>query len=360
MKNKQDHLTFLLANPEFVRWVKTPDEELDIYWNNWIQGHPEAAEDILKAKAMVMAFQEKKALPSTEQKERLLQELITSEGMMRTYPNAHEISRKQEKAPSVSLWDRAGQWNKVAAILLVVLIFSGLYHVFTPTSVEVLVSEIPPVRWITKETLPGEKLMVKLSDGSSIWLNSGSVLRFPETFDSLSRELELTGEGYFEIEPDQNRAMQVRAGELMTEVLGTSFTINTTDKKRQRISLISGKVQVKNVHFDQNITLKPGEQLDYNPTTNTFKIKPFQTQDVLGWKEGILQLRNASFRDVVHALEKWYGVEIQVSGTPSRAWNLSSDFKNQDLDLVLERIAYIEAFDFTIDRKKVYLQFKTQ
>jgi ferric-dicitrate binding protein FerR (iron transport regulator) len=349
MKNRQDHLTFLLANPEFVRWVKTPDKALDIYWNNWIQGHPAAAADILKAKAMVMAFKEKKVLPSTEQKARMLHELITSESKTRTSPSMYAgVNRKQKEAHSISLWDRAGQWNKVA------------YQVYTHTSVEVTVAEIPPVPWITKETLPGEKLMVKLSDGSSIWLNSGSVLRFPETFDSLSRELELTGEGYFEIVTDQDRPMQVRAGGLVTQVLGTSFTINTTDEKRQRISLISGKVRVKNSNYDQDISLEPGEQLDYDPATHTFKINPFRTKDVLGWKDGILQLRNESFGEVVRALEKWYGVDIQVRGTPSRAWNLSGDFKNQDLDLVLERISYIEAFDFTIDHKKVHVEFNVQ
>lgn len=360
MKNKQDHLTFLLANPEFVRWVKTPDKELDLYWNNWVQGHPEAAADILKAKAMVMAFREEKVLPSPEQKASLLHQIITSENNTDASANSHRVNRKLNIGDSTSLWERAGQWNKVAAILIAVLICSGVYHVLTHVPEEIVLSEIPPIPWVTKETLPGEKLMVKLSDGSSIWLNSGSRLRFPETFDSLSRELELKGEGYFEIAQDNGRPMRVLAGELTTVVLGTSFTINTTDKKRQRISLISGKVRVTNNIHDQDIALQPGEQLDYDPTTHSFKIKPFKTLDVLGWKDGILQLRNASFEEVSRILERWYGVEIQVIGTPSRAWNLSGDFKNQDLDLVLERIAYIEEFDFTIDHKKVYIQFKTQ
>ncbi|HSI77321.1 MAG TPA: FecR domain-containing protein [Lunatimonas sp.] len=357
MKNKQDHLTFLLANPEFVRWVKTPDKELDIYWSNWVQGHPEAAADILKAKALVMAFREKKVLPSPEQKARQLHEIITAEGKTKTTATSNGVSRKRKADHSSSLWDRAGQWNKVAAILMTVLICSGIYHVYTHVPDKAVLADIPPVPWVTKETLHGEKLMVKLSDGSSIWLNSGTVLRFPETFDSLSRELELTGEAYFEIASDQNRPMQILAGKLVTLVLGTSFTINTTDEKRQRISLISGKVQVKNSNYDQDIFLGPGEQLEYDPTTHFYKINPFKTENVLGWKDGILQLRNASMEDAVRALEKWYGVDIQVSGSPSRAWNLSSDFKNQDLDLVLERIAYIEAFDFTIDNKKVYIQF---
>lgn len=356
MKYKQDHLTFLLGNPEFVRWVKNPDKELDIYWSNWVQGHPEAAADVLKAKAMVMAFREKKVLPSLEQKERMLHEIITSE----TKTNSKGVGRKRKLDHSKSLWERAGQWNKVAAILIAVLICSGIYHVFTIAPEEAALSEIPPVPWVTKETLPGEKLMVKLSDGSSIWLNSGSVLRFPETFDSLSRELEITGEGYFQIASDQARPMQIRAGELVTQVLGTSFTINTMDEKQQQISLISGKVRVKNSNYYQDIVLEPGEQLNYNPITSTYKINSFKTEDVLGWKDGILQLRNASFWEVVRILEKWYGVEIHVSGTPSRAWNLSSNFKNQDLHLVLERIAYIEEFDFTIDHKKIYIQFKTQ
>lgn len=348
---------FLLANPEFVRWVKHPDKQLDIYWNNWIEGHPEATKDILKAKAIVLAFQEQKVVPVAGKKEALLRKIVTSEDSVKRCSASMAHIRKER---SSSLWDRTSQWNKVAAILFAVLIFSGLYQFYTYEPAPVNVPEIPPPVWITKTTSPGEKLMVKLTDGSTIWLNAGSMLRFPEVFDSHKREIEIAGEAYFEIIRDENRPMQVRSGELTTYVLGTSFTINTEDRQRQRVSLISGKVKIQNRRIDQSIALKPGEQLAYDQRTGAHEVRKFDIADVLAWKDGILLFRDASFRQVVLALERWYGVQMQVKGSPSQQWKLSGSFKNQDLDLVLQRMAYMESFDYTINHKKVSLQFNTQ
>nr|MBI1230971.1 DUF4974 domain-containing protein [Cytophagales bacterium] len=353
MKEQQDYLMFLLANPEFVRWVKHPDKRLDIYWNNWIEGHPEATKDIMKAKAIVLAFKEQKVVPLPGKKEVLLQKIVTSDRYL--------ARRTQMSKPnSLSQWDRTSQWNKVAAILFAVLVCSGLYQFATYTPVTKVNADTPPPVWITKTTSPGEKLMVKLPDGSTIWLNSASQLRFPESFDSLLREVEVAGEAYFEVIPDPNRPMRVCSGELTTHVLGTSFTITTEDELRQRVSLISGKVRIESRLSDKDVMLNAGEQLTYNQRTGMHQVSRFEAAEVLAWKEGILLFRDATFGDVVSALERWYGVQMQVKGSPSREWKLSGSFKNQDLDLVLQRMAYMESFDYTINHKKVSLQFNTQ
>ena len=243
-------------------------------------------------------------------------------------------------------------------MILVLTCYSGyLLNQFIGSEIPTVeIDEIQPTL-ITKTTHNGEKLNFKLPDGSSVWLNSGSQLTFPKEFDSLERNVALIGEGYFEVKRDTLRAFKVVSGNLETEALGTSFNVNFFNPKQVLVSLLSGKVKIQTKALEESYILEPGQQLQYIPTEKEIKILKVTSETAIGWKDGLLSFKNAGFSEVIKSLERWYGVTIQVSGNPSKNWKLSGRYENQNLDLVLDRMSFIEDFNYEIVRKNIHLKF---
>ena len=352
MDNAEETSLLLLTNPEFVKWVLYSNKELDIYWNNWMHVHPENLSEVKKAREILIGLQHHPLNVSQEVKSRVLQNILANDKAYPSNYSSYSVSYKERKS-----WRTINQWYKVAVILVLTCCSGHLLSKFAvpEKTMEKLVKIQPAV--ITKATQFGEKLNFKLPDGSSVWLNSGSQLSFPEKFDSLERKVVLLGEGYFEVKKDTSRVFKVVSGNLETEALGTSFNINFLNPQEVMVSLLTGKVKIQSEPTAESYLLAPGEQLQYIQIDNHFKISKIQSETVIGWKEGLLSFKNAGFDEVVASLERWYGVNIRVSGMPSKSWILNGKYKNQNLDLVLDRMSFIEYFNYDINGKKIHLKF---
>lgn len=352
MHKQDDIFLFLVTNTEFVRWVKSPNPELDTYWKNWMLAHPESLAEVKRAKEMISGLRQKTLPANASAKTRVLQTILASESIP-----VQKIPPKSVSRTKTPFWFCLDQWTKVAAILLLTLLSTFLLYKMTfvsPAPIEVP-SQTP---LISKVTRFGEKLTIKLPDGSTAWLNSGSELKFPERFDSLERRVMLSGEGYFEVSHDSIRTFRVVTGNIITEALGTSFAVNEEiETGKLEISLVSGKVKVNDKSRDEFVILSPGEQLRYRDSSQGMEVGTFSAEKVLGWRDGILQFSNAGFEEVIRKLERWYGVQIAVSGRPGTSWQLSGRYANQHLDLVLNRMSYIESFSYKINGKNVQLKF---
>lgn len=356
MSANQDLINLLLSDPEFVRWVKNSDPELDRYWKNWMASHPEKVNDVKQARELIIGLGIYQFQTNEEDKKVVLQKILAKDNRKAIDKNDLDFKLINLKQNHV-LWSRLGQWTKVAVILVVVVVASLIYHKSVPTSSIAIPVTPTPTQLITKTTNPGEKLNLKLADGTSVFLNSGSELIFPEKFDSLERVVELIGEGFFEVYLDTLRPFKVISGAFTTEALGTSFNINNLDGDRLSISLVTGKVKIKGVALADEIFLEPGLQLNFNSTNQKTLLRNFSIEEVTAWKDGELRFSNASFGEVIQKLERWYGVNMEVSGRPSENWQLTGNYKNQTLDLVLERMAYIESFQYSLNNKNVQLKF---
>ncbi|WP_162419164.1 FecR family protein [Cyclobacterium roseum] len=352
MQKQDDIFLFLLTNPEFVRWVKKPSPELETYWKNWMLAHPESLGAVKRAREMVAGLRQPSFRPDADAKSRVLQTILVSETI-----SDQQFSEKSIDRTKTFFWFALDQWTKVAAILFLTLFSTVFFNKMTisPSAQEEEVIPVPEL--VTKVTQFGEKLNIKLPDGSSVWLNSGSELEFPEKFDSLERRVILRGEGFFEVIPDRHRPFRVETGKIVTEALGTSFAINDIVEDKLEISLVSGKVKINHTSTRETVLLNPGEQLRYRNSNQSMEVGSFSVDKILGWKDGVLQFSNAGFEEVINSLERWYGVQITFSGRPDNSWRLSGRYTNQNLDLVLNRMAYIESFDYRIKGKNVHLKF---
>jgi len=158
----------------------------------------------------------------------------------------------------------------------------------------------------TIQTPIGGKFQLTLADGSKVWLNSASSLRFPVYFSGDNRTVELKGEAYFEVAKSQNKKFTVRSGNQTVEVLGTHFNINAySDEPVITTTLIEGAIRVVELNTHKFQILKPGEQ---SKVHNDIKIQRKDTQADIAWKDGYFYFENSSIETVMRQLGRWYGI----------------------------------------------------
>lgn len=187
------------------------------------------------------------------------------------------------------------------------------------------------VSGLNKVSTPrGGQYKVLLPDGSKVWLNASSSIRFPSVFPASERLVEITGEAYFEVTKDQKRPFTVRFNGSAVQVLGTSFNIMAyPEEGASRTTLVEGAVSIRNA--DQQARLRPGQQAAVLPGGRIQTIfKP--VEEAVAWKDGMFYFKNAGVQDVMRQLSRWYDVEVtyhgkvpvrQFTGRVSRDVNLS-------------------------------------
>ncbi len=162
-------------------------------------------------------------------------------------------------------------------------------------------------------TPQGGTYAVTLSDGTRVWLNTGTSLRYPTAFTGASRTVELKGEAYFEVASDAARPFSVVGGGQTIRVLGTHFNINAYDNEPAiRTTLLQGSVKV--VQGDRELLLRPGEQ-SLSTSAGALRVKKdIDTAAVMAWKNGMFQFDEADIGTVMRQIARWYNVEVVFNG----------------------------------------------
>lgn len=198
----------------------------------------------------------------------------------------------------------------------------------------------------TITTPKGGQYQVILPDGTRVWLNAASSLRYPAMLNSLkSRIVELTGEGYFEVARIegqfngriQNIPFTVKAGDQEVEVLGTHFNINAyTDERATVTTLFEGSVKV--VTATSSVLIKPGEHAILRG--NTLSSGKADREMAIAWKNGFFAFKKADIKTVMRQLSRWYNVEVEYEGNvPSRAFS-GEIYRNGSISHVFDLLDY--------------------
>lgn len=193
------------------------------------------------------------------------------------------------------------QAMKVAAVAAVTLCLSHIYNKVTfEENVPMCELKVPA----------GQQLNITLADGSNVWLNSLTVLRYPALFAGNERRVEIDGEGYFEVAKDEKKPFMVETSKGVIEVLGTVFNVDAYSKCNTfTTALISGKVKIE---ADENTYFLKPDQIAHCNADGTMSISQIDDYDHFRWKEGLISIRNESFKQIMRKFEKFYGVKINI------------------------------------------------
>jgi len=214
------------------------------------------------------------------------------------------------------------------------------------------------IAWIERENKKGERKYYQLPDGSAVWLNAESTLRYAAAFADSIRKVQLDGEAYFEVKKDVTRPFLVEVYGSTVAVLGTSFNVSSyQNEKEVKVALLEGKVKVQNTEQTQMVMLRPGEELIVSKEDDILRKARFNYEDTFGWKEGILSFDGVNFTDFRYRLERWYNVQIEVRGNAPENWELRAKYKNEVLKNVLKDISFNKGFRYQIENEKIIITF---
>ena len=206
----------------------------------------------------------------------------------------------------------------------------------------------------TITTPRGGQYQVTLADGTKVWLNAESSIRFPTAFMGKNREVELTGEAYFEVKADKDKPFLVKAGQTETRVLGTSFNIMAySDEGAVKTTLLDGAVSM--ALGLQSALLRPGEQGQYDDNKGSMMTRPVNTRAVVAWKDGYYFFDRTPVKSVMRQIARWYDVTIVYQGAAPKDEIVGKLPRTADVKEVLHIMELI-GIHFKIEGKTIVVQ----
>lgn len=208
------------------------------------------------------------------------------------------------------------------------------------------------------KTPKGGQYHIVLPDGTTVWLNSASELKFPSTFSSASRDVELKGEAYFEVAKYAGKGwtFNVKSDRQVVQVLGTKFNISAYENETfVKTSLAEGKVRVTGSGLGKSFTLKPGQESALNTKSSEIKVYDAEIADAIAWKEGLFVFDNENLFSAMNKISRWYDVEIVYQGEvkDKALWGTIS--RTEKIESLLKTLASTGVAKFKIEGRRVFV-----
>jgi transmembrane sensor len=173
-------------------------------------------------------------------------------------------------------------------------------------------SKIDPGGWNTLLVPAGNSYAFQLADGSKVWMNAVSELRFPLLFTQQERKVQLKGEAYFKVAHQAGQPFSVQVNGLTVKALGTEFNIKSYNGESTFISLVNGSVSVENAK-DEQVILLPGESVIADNSNSPLRKEQFDETMVLAWMQGLYYFRNEQLQQIAVVAERWFDIQVQLN-----------------------------------------------
>jgi len=201
----------------------------------------------------------------------------------------------------------------------------------------------------------GGQYQVTLPDGSEVWLNASSSIRFPTTFTGSQRVIELTGEAYFEVAKNAVMPFIVKMPQANVEVLGTHFNIMSYNEESVlKTTLLEGSV--KFITGNSSNLLKPGQQSQLAAGGKVKIESGIDVDEVIAWKNGIFHFEHSDIGAVMRQLSRWYDVEVDYSNTPVNELFHADISRKNSLSKVLKALELTGKVHFQLEGKKIIVR----
>lgn len=253
---------------------------------------------------------------------------------------------------------RLAAWlTKAAAILLLPVLGLVIYNIYSSPE------RITDNAGLTVDTLQivtpvGSRTVIQLSDGSEVFLNHGSKLKYPQKFTGKTREVDLSGEGFFKVAHNPEKPFQVKTGKVKINALGTQFNVMAyPDDKVIATTLVKGKVIVEQTTREGSFVsigkMVPGQHLVYNVENGFTKTSKGKIEKYISWKDGKTIFDNESITQVAERLSRMFNVEIKVAND-IKDYTYTVTFVDEPLFQILDLMKIATPVKYrTLSRKKL-------
>lgn len=237
-------------------------------------------------------------------------------------------------------------YRKVAAILFIPLLVGFGYWFLTSDGAQV-------ISYASIHSPEGARTEFSLPDGTTGWLNSGSVLTYPVEFTG-NREVKIAGEAYFEVVRQQGKPFYVKTEELTVQVLGTSFSVSAyKDDDEISVILKEGKVQINGLNGNKVCLMSPDEKFRYDLSQKLAQVSQVDAEGQIAWTQGLLSFRGEPLSEVMKKLSRWYNVDYEIRDITLQNYSFKATFKDEQLDEILRMIALTTPMKYRIEERKI-------
>ncbi len=367
-------------NEKFVHWIYNPDPELDKYWDNWFQNHPEEKKEAEFARQILIQLRSRA-------------DKVKSEEVISLYSGIVEkLSNTKPKNRAFHLFVPLMRYAAVAFIFLSLGILLKTYlsqnkhinqeqlvtTIQSSPDAQLILADGRKIELNSKESsieysakgkivinqkdtiesksqsaevemnqliIPyGKNSSIRLPDGTMAYLNAGSKLMYPTVFGEKTREVVLIGEGYFEVAHNPEQPFVVKINDLSVVALGTIFNISAypADKIVETM-LVQGKVVLRDNSsniYKKDFVLKPNDLATFNRETLVTTSRQVDASQYVAWHKGILNFQSADLNDIIIKVERYYNIKLLLEnpmlGTRSITGKL---MLKEDKERVLEVLA---------------------
>jgi transmembrane sensor len=257
-----------------------------------------------------------------------------------------------EKSPSTTPIHKflSNRFLRIAAT--VAIIISTTFFVFNYVRNNSNTSQ----EYITYSTLRA-KSKVLLPDSTVVWLNTNSSITYNFNKKLEQREVNLSGEAYFNVKHDVDKAFLVDANGIQIKVHGTQFNVNSyVSSNNVLISLYKGSVSLKTE--DKDVFLKPGEEGLFDVKSKNISVSVGDVEFAKIWTSDKIRFENKNLREVCRYLSKWYGIKMEIDTAINNKQSYTFTFRGQSLEEVVSIMASIQSFNYKIDEEKNIVTIK--
>jgi ferric-dicitrate binding protein FerR (iron transport regulator) len=302
---------------------------------NWVRSSPQNHNHYLRVKNLLEISGKPLKLSENEIKMGLL-----------------SVMERIESSSTKRMWQNL---QKIAAVLLLPVLLATLLL----TSHYVRKESKSQIAYNEFSTPLGSRSNIKLADGSVVWLNSGSTLKYPVSFGSRKRVVYLTGEALFEVKSDNSLPFIVETSKIKVRATGTLFNVKeSTPDNLTEVTLAEGKVAVfKSVLGEDGQLISnmlPNQHLICNTGDDTHSLQDEDAYPFYAWKNGELIFRNEPLKNIVKELSQFFNVDIEIQGKEIQELPIRGTFENESLNEILKLLKIISPINYKeIDRIQI-------
>jgi len=223
--------------------------------------------------------------------------------------------------------------TRAAALLLIPVLSLFLYTHFSDKN-----RQVNNLSDLEVEAPAGSRVNMKLGDGTVVWLNHGSKLKYPYRFEGKNRKVFLTGEAFFVVAHNKKVPFIVATDRLEVKATGTTFNVSAyPEDTLVETTLVEGKVTLYESQSDKEIrALVPDECLKYNSKGNTYFLESGNTEKYTAWKDGLLIFKNDPVEVIAKKLGRWFNADVEITNERAKAYTCTATFSDETLPQVLE------------------------
>jgi len=221
-------------------------------------------------------------------------------------------------------------------------------------------NENSPLTYNTMSTPKGREFQIVLPDGTKVWLNAASSIKYPTVFNSGLRVVEVTGEAYFEVAHQADKKGQripfiVHTSRMTIEVLGTHFDVNAyADEPYTKTTLLEGSVVANEKNSRQVETIKPGEQAFVSNTAGSeLRVRPADVDKAVAWKNGLFQFDDDQLEAILRQVSRWYDIDIQCAADKKGLRFNGVISRRSNVKAIMDLLSATGVVNFKIENEKL-------